>query len=60
MTKTRYFVHEADRSAVRIYVHSTEPNSDWLSIDLVDDVLALGYVECGWLRYQWYKWWKVR
>lgn len=43
---TRYFVHERDRSAVRVYSWSRDA-CDWLAHDMIAEILRLGYVECG-------------
>lgn len=53
---TRYFVNSKHKCAVRIWVET----GDMISDGLVWNLTGIGYVECGWLRYQWYKWWKAR
>lgn len=53
---TRYFVNPKELCACCLWTETEDEFTD----SFVESVLALGYVECGWLRYQWYKWWKAR
>ena len=53
---TRYFVNEFDKVAIRVWSR----DDDWLFESMEESLLDEGYVECGWWRYQWYKWWKTR
>ena len=52
----RYFVNPTYLGAVTVWAET----SDFLSDSFVENLRGIGYVECGWLRYQWYKWWKAR
>lgn len=53
---TFYFVHIVRRAACKLHVESL----DWFAASFREEMLRDGYVECGWWRYQWYKWWKAR
>ena len=53
---TRYFINAAELTACSVWTEEEDAFTESFVESLIDN----GYVECGWWRYQWYKWWKAR